>query len=75
MLEVNNVSCGYNGLNVVKNVSFKVNRGENICIVGPNGCGKSTLLKSIANLINYKGNILLDSKEIGGLNRKELAIK
>ncbi|NKF05501.1 ABC transporter ATP-binding protein [Clostridium gasigenes] len=75
MLEVNNVSCGYDGLNVVKNVSFKVNRGENICIVGPNGCGKSTLLKSIANLINYKGNILLDSKEIGGLNRKELATK
>ncbi|MBU3106792.1 ABC transporter ATP-binding protein [Clostridium gasigenes] len=75
MLEVNNVSCRYDGLNVVKNVSFKVNRGENICIVGPNGCGKSTLLKSIANLINYKGNILLDSKEIGGLNRKELATK
>ena len=75
MLEVNNVSCGYDGLNVVKNVSFKVNRGENICIVGPNGCGKSTLLKSIANLINYKGNILLDSKEIGELNRKELATK
>lgn len=75
MLEVNNVSCGYDGIDVVKDISFKVNRGENICIVGPNGCGKSTLLKSIANLITYKGKISLDSKEIGELSRKELATK
>jgi len=75
LLEVSNVSCGYDGIDVVKNISFRVNRGENICIVGPNGCGKSTLLKSIANLINYKGNVLLDSKEIGKLSRKELATK
>ena len=75
MLEISNVSCGYNGIDVVKNVSFNVNRGQNICIVGPNGCGKSTLLKSIAKLINYKGEILLDSKEIGNLNRRELAKK
>lgn len=75
MLEISNVSCGYNGIDVVKNVSFKINRGENICIVGPNGCGKSTLLKSIAKLINYDGKILFDSKEIGDLNRRELATK
>ena len=43
-----------------------------VCIVGPNGCGKSTLLKSIANLLDYKGNIKLDSKEISKLNRKEI---
>ncbi|ATD55512.1 ABC transporter ATP-binding protein [Clostridium chauvoei] len=75
MLEVNNVSCGYNGIDVVKNVSFNVNRGENICIVGPNGCGKSTLLKAISNLIPSTGNISLDNKKIIKLNRKELAIK
>ncbi|MGL5084963.1 MAG: ABC transporter ATP-binding protein [Clostridium sp.] len=75
MLEVNNVSCGYDGVDVVKNISFKVARGENICIVGPNGCGKSTLLKSIARLINYKGTIVLDSKEVSSLTRKELAKK
>ena len=41
MLEVKNVCCGYNGINIVKQVSFNINRGENLCIVGPNGCGKS----------------------------------
>lgn len=73
MLEVKSVSCGYDNIDIVKDVSFKVERGNNLCIVGPNGCGKSTLLKSIANLLDYRGNITLDSMEISKLNRKDLA--
>lgn len=75
MLEVKNIYCGYNGENVVKDVSFKVDRGENICIVGPNGCGKSTLLKSISNLISFQGDVILDGKNIKSLKRKELATR
>ena len=73
MLEVNGVRCGYDNKEIVKGVSFNIERGNNLCIVGPNGCGKSTLLKSIANLLDYKGNIILDSKEVKKLNRKDLA--
>lgn len=73
MLEIRDVRCGYDDKEIVKGVSFNVKRGNNLCIVGPNGCGKSTLLKSIANLLDYKGNIKLDSKEISKLNRKDLA--
>ena len=73
MLEVKGVRCGYDNKEIVKGVSFNIERGNNLCIVGPNGCGKSTLLKSIANLLEYKGNITLDSKEISQLNRKDLA--
>lgn len=75
MLEVKNVCCGYNGINVIKKVSFNINRGENLCIVGPNGCGKSTLLKAISNLISFDGRILLDGKNINNLKRKDLATK
>ena len=60
MLEVKNVRCGYDNNEIIKGVSFNVEPGSNLCIVGPNGCGKSTLLKSIANLLNYKGSILLN---------------
>lgn len=73
MLEVKGVRCGYDNNEIIKGVSFSVDRGNNLCIVGPNGCGKSTLLKSIANLLDYKGNIILDSKEVKNLNRKDLA--
>lgn len=75
MLEVKNIYCGYNGEDVVKDISFQVNRGENICIVGPNGCGKSTLLKAISNLISFRGQVLLDEKDTKSLKRKELATK
>lgn len=75
MLEVKNVCCGYNGINIVKQVSFNINRGENLCIVGPNGCGKSTLFKAISNLISFNGEIKLDGKNINALKRKELATK
>ena len=73
MLEIKEVRCGYDNKEVVKGVSFSVERGNKLCIVGPNGCGKSTLLKSIANLLEYKGSVKLDSKEISKLNRKDLA--
>jgi len=75
MLEVKNIYCGYNGEDVVKDISFQVNRGENICIVGPNGCGKSTLLKSIANIIDYRGSITIDGMEVCNFSRKNLAKK
>lgn len=75
MLEVKNLYCGYNGVDIIKDVSFRVDRGENICIVGPNGCGKSTLLKAISNLIPFKGNVLLDCNDTKSLKRKDLAIK
>lgn len=75
MLEIKDLHSGYEDIDIVKGVNFTVNRGENLCIVGPNGCGKSTLLKSIANIINYRGSIKIDSKEVSSLNRKELAMK
>lgn len=73
LLELKNVSCGYDKIHVIKNITFKANRGEILCLVGPNGCGKSTLLKSIGRIIDYSGNILLDSHNIKNFNSKELA--
>lgn len=73
MLELKNIFCGYEQEEIIKNVTFEAKRGEILCIVGPNGCGKSTLLKAITKLIEYKGNILLDSKDIKNLTGKEFA--
>lgn len=75
MLELKNIYSGYDNTDIIKNISLEVKRGENLCIVGPNGCGKSTLLKSIANIIDYRGSIKIDGKEVKSSNRKYLATK
>jgi len=75
MLEVENLYTGYDKKEIIKNINFKVKRGKNLCIVGPNGCGKSTLLKSIANILEYKGNVKIDGKEVSEISRLELAKK
>lgn len=73
MLNLKDVSCGYDKADIIRNITFEAQKGEMLCIVGPNGCGKSTLLKAIGKLIKYKGNIILNSKNINNLNGKEFA--
>lgn len=50
VLDVNSLSKNYGYGQLFKDVSFSLNDGESISIVGPNGCGKSTLLKMIAGI-------------------------
>ncbi|MDR1389997.1 MAG: ABC transporter ATP-binding protein [Treponema sp.] len=75
MLEVKNLYCGYGRGDILTGLNFTAERGEIICIAGPNGSGKTTLLKAIACLLDYRGNILLDSTELSSLARKDLAKK
>ena len=61
-----NVSLGYEGKAVVSNLSFKVESGDYLCVVGENGAGKSTLIKTILSLEQpLSGKIVLS----GGLKR------
>ncbi len=50
LLTIENVSLGYEGKTVVKNLSFSVRPGDYLCIVGENGSGKSTLIRAILRL-------------------------
>ena len=70
MLEIKNLYSGYDEKDILKDINFKVKNGENLCIVGPNGCGKSTLLKSIANLLEYRGSVMIDDEEVSSMDRK-----
>jgi branched-chain amino acid transport system ATP-binding protein len=65
MLEIRGLSVGYKGLMAVQDVSFTVERGEVVSLVGSNGAGKSTILRTIAGLLRpQKGEILLDGMPI-----------
>ena len=46
------ITAGYGGVDIIKNVNLYVNEGEIVVIVGPNGAGKSTVMKSILGLLN-----------------------
>lgn len=75
MIELKNVTAGYNGIDVINDISLELAEGNNLCILGPNGCGKTTLLKAIAGIIPVKGDILIDGKSIKKMKRHEIAKK
>ncbi|MEC7378052.1 MAG: ABC transporter ATP-binding protein [Pseudomonadota bacterium] len=55
LLEVTNLSCGYGGDSVVKDVSFALSHGDIGCLLGPSGCGKSTILRALAGFLPLNG--------------------
>ena len=58
LIDVKNVTLGYEKHVVLSNISFSIEEGDILCIVGPNGSGKSTLIKGILGLIKpMKGKI------------------
>ncbi len=56
ILTVEGLSVSFDGNQVIKNLSFSVDKGDAMAIVGPNGAGKSVLLKAILGLIPHSGN-------------------
>lgn len=75
MIEVVNVVKYYDNRAVVNNVSFTINDGSFVSIVGKSGSGKTTLINMIgAMLLPDSGKILIDGKDIIALNDKEVAL-
>ena len=75
LITCENVSIGYEGQTVVKELNFSIERGDYLCIVGENGSGKSTLVKSLLGLKGAdRGKIIygdgLKKNEIGYLPQK-----
>jgi len=67
VLKVENISFGYTSKEVLKNISFSVNKGDYIAIVGESGCGKSTLLEIIYGLLHIeKGAVYWNEEKLLG---------
>ena len=57
MLSVRGVTVKFGARTIIQNLSFSVQRGENLAIIGPNGAGKSVLLHALLNLVPYEGAV------------------
>ncbi len=75
LIECRNISFSYDGKRQILNgVSFNVEKGELITLLGPNGVGKSTLLNCITGLLKpKKGEVFLNGTNIFSLSRKAIA--
>ncbi len=71
MIEFRNVSFSYEkGIPVIENLSFKIESGESVGLIGANGAGKSTVMKLLLGLVFGEGEIFIDDLEV---QKKNLA--
>ena len=77
MLSLENVVAGYiPGVEILRGVNLRVERGEMVCLVGPNGAGKSTVLRAISGLIRISdGRVALNGESIRGLPPEKILAK
>lgn len=65
MLEIRDLEVNYGAINAIKKISFDVDRGEVIALIGANGAGKTTTLHTITGLLKAKsGSVMFEGKDI-----------
>lgn len=75
MIEIKDLTVGFDDNTVLENINLNIRKGEITTIVGQSGCGKSVLMKTIEALIAPRsGEIFIDGIELFSLSRKELNI-
>lgn len=73
MLRIEHLSCGYYKEPVVRDVSFQVEEGKRLCILGPNGCGKTTLLRGIMGILPVQGTVTVGGETLTGMSARQKA--
>jgi iron complex transport system ATP-binding protein len=72
-IELRDVSVAYGEVEILRDVSLEVGRGEWAAVIGPNGAGKTTLLRAVAGLVGWTGTIELGGADGRTLGRRERA--
>lgn len=70
-ITIRDLKVNYDDNLVLNNISLNIKKGDFCALIGPNGAGKSTFLKAIMNLIEYKGNIRFQNRNIKDLDKKD----
>lgn len=76
ILEVHDLSAGYDDGFVIHDISLMVEPGEFVAVLGRNGSGKSTLIKAVQNLLgNVRGQVVCDGEDVFRMSPRRLAAK
>ena len=76
MLKVDNIHVYYGQIHAIKGVSFEVNKGEIVSLIGANGAGKSTILKTVSGLMHpQSGTIHFLDENITHIQANKLVYK
>ena len=74
LLSAHDLTIGYPGRTICRNIDLHLRRGEIFCLLGPNGCGKTTLFKTLLGLLPAQGGTLyLRDAELKKISRAEIA--
>ena len=66
LLEVTDLEAGYGPVQVLRGMSFTVDAGETVVILGANGAGKTTTIRAISAMLVSKGSVIVDGTSVGG---------
>jgi branched-chain amino acid transport system ATP-binding protein len=76
LLEVNDLDVHYGGIHALKGVTFSVEQGQVVTLIGANGAGKTTTLRAISGLVKAsKGTVKFDGKPITGLPAHQIVAR
>lgn len=76
IIKILDVACSYGSSRVLEGITFSVEKGMFVGLIGPNGSGKTTLLKAISRVLQpVRGTVLLDEEEVYKMRPKRLAGK
>lgn len=72
MLKVDGIHANYGAVEVLRNISLDVPRGEVVVVLGANGAGKTTTLRAICNMVSGSGSVVLDGVEVSKSNTADI---
>ncbi|MCR5002716.1 MAG: ABC transporter ATP-binding protein [Lachnospiraceae bacterium] len=76
MLQIENLKVRYGGIEAVRGISFNVNAGETVTLIGANGAGKSSTLRTISGLVKpAEGKIIFNGEDITGKDPTQIVSK
>ena len=68
ILRVENLVVRYGDIRAVKDISFHVQKGEILALVGANGAGKTTTLRAISGMLPFEGSVILEGRDVRGMS-------